>query len=327
MGAEQSVNGVKFRTHLINGRARRSARAALEILPAKPWLFVAGRRRARSDAPYQPIYEMASNLHDVWPNPFSNVRSLLIIVLLFRSLAMRAAILVVSNAAAEFDRANKLYEQGKFPEAVSAYETLAASGVGNASLWFNLGNAAYKSGQMGRAIVAYRMAERLTPRDPSLRANLQFVRSKVYNDERTRLPAWKSAIRIATLNEWTALAAMCFWAWCAVLMTGEMTRRRYTKTLIAGLGLLLLCGAGLASAVADQSAGEAVVVAREVTVRFGPLDESQAAFQLRDGAEITVADEKSDWLQVRDAEKRIGWMRRDQAIVVPAPLSRKSPRQ
>jgi len=27
--------------------------------PAKPWLFVAGRRRARSDAPYQPIYEMA----------------------------------------------------------------------------------------------------------------------------------------------------------------------------------------------------------------------------------------------------------------------------
>lgn len=266
------------------------------------------------------------NLRGVWPRPIGNARCLLIIVFLLGSLAMPAASLVVSNAAAEFDRGNKLYEQGKFPEAVSAYETLAASGMGNASLWFNLGNAAYKSGQMGRAIVAYRMAERLTPRDPALRANLQFARSKVYGDERTRVPAWKAAFRIATLNEWTALTAMCFWAWCAVLITGEMTRRRYPKTLIAGLGLLLLCGAGLASAVADQSASEAVVIAREVTVRFGPLDESQAAFQLRDGAEIIVTDEKSDWFQVRDAEKRTGWMRRDQAIVLPALLSGKSPR-
>lgn len=262
------------------------------------------------------------------PGPFADVACLLLAVFYFGFLTTPAASLVASNAAAEFDRANKLYEQGKFPEATSAYESLAGEVV-NASLWFNLGNAAYKSGQIGRAIAAYRMAERLTPRDPALRANLQFVRGKVYNDERTRVPTWKAAIRIATLNEWTALTAMCFWAWCAVLMTGEMTRRRYPKTLITGLGLLLLCGAGLASAVADQQAArEAIVVAREVTVRFGPLDESQAAFQLRDGAEIMVIGGKGDWLQVRDSEKRTGWMRRDQAIVLPAAFAtRTSARQ
>jgi hypothetical protein len=32
------------------------------------------------------------------------------------------------------------------------------------------------------------MAERRDPRDTALRANLQFVRTKVYSDERTRLP-------------------------------------------------------------------------------------------------------------------------------------------
>ncbi len=242
-------------------------------------------------------------------------------------LAAPAATLIASNTAAEFDLANKLYEQGKFPEAVSAYEALAAGGVASANLWFNLGNASYKAGQMGRAIAAYRMAERLTPRDPALRANLQFVRSKVYSDEKTRIPFWKTAIRLATLNEWTGLTAMFFWALCAVLMTGEMARRRYTKTVLVGVAVLLLCGGSLAAAFAERATIEAVVVAREVTARFGPLDESQAAFQLRDGAEIMVLDAKGDWLQVRDAEKREGWMRRDEAIVLPTAYPQKQSRQ
>jgi hypothetical protein len=169
------------------------------------------------------------------------------------------------------------------------------------------------------------MAERLTPRDPALRANLQFVRGKVYSDERTRVPTWKAAVRIATLNEWTTLTAMFFWAWCAVLMTGEMTRRRYTKTLLAGLCLLLFSGTATAIAAFDlRTENEAVVVAKEVTARFGPLDESQAAFQLRDGAEIIVLDAKGGWLQVRDAEKRTGWMRRDEAVVLPSAFSTRS---
>jgi tetratricopeptide (TPR) repeat protein len=265
------------------------------------------------------------SLCGVLPRLLSKATCLLLTVFLFGSLASPAASLVVTNAAAEFDRANKLYEQGKFPEAAGAYEALVAVGASNASLWFNLGNAAYKSGQMGRAIVAYRMAERLTPRDPALRANLQFVRGKVYSDERTRVPTWKAAIRIATLNEWTALTAMLFWAWCAVLMTGEITRRRYTKTLLMGFGLLLFSGTATAIAASDlRTESEAIVVAEEVTARFGPLDESQAAFQLRDGAEVIVLDAKGGWLQVRDPEKRTGWMRRDEAVVLPSAFSPRS---
>jgi SH3-like domain-containing protein len=71
----------------------------------------------------------------------------------------------------------------------------------------------------------------------------------------------------------------------------------------------------------DQHAfNEAIVVAREVTARFGPLDESQSAFQLRDGAEVLVLDTKSEWIEIRDAEKRTGWIRREDTIVLPGAL-------
>ena len=245
-------------------------------------------------------------------------RGILFFTVLLALLWARTANAAAPDVSAEFDRANKFYEQGKFLDAVISYQSLARTGAANASVWFNLGNAAYKSGQMGRAIAAYRQAERLNPRDSSLRANLQFVRGKVYSDERTRVPFWKSALCLATLNEWAALAALSFWVLFSILALGELTGRRHPKAALSSLLAVLFSGVALATSVEDQRADrEAIVSAREVTARVGPLDESQSAFQLRDGAEVTVLDAKGDWLQVRDAEKRTGWMRRDDALVLP----------
>src|SRR6185369_16224644 len=89
-----------------------------------------------------------------------------------------------ADAAVVFDAANKLYEQGKFSDAADTYEQLIKSGQRSANAYFNLGTASFKAGQLGRAIAAYRLAERMTPRDPSLRAKLQFVRTKVSEESR-----------------------------------------------------------------------------------------------------------------------------------------------
>jgi tetratricopeptide (TPR) repeat protein len=222
-----------------------------------------------------------------------------------------------ANASAEFDRANRLYEQGKFTEAAAVYEDLALHGGGTPSVWFNFGNAAYKSGQLGRAIAAYRMAERLTPRDASLRANLQFVRGKVYSDERTHVPWWKNAVRLATVDEWTGLTVALLWAFFSVLACAEWAGRRYTRTAGVLLVLALLGGTGLCVAWEDRTAPAVIVMAKEATLRQSPFDESQSKFQLRDGAELVVLSMKGDWFEVRDPEKRIGWIRRDEVLVLP----------
>jgi len=52
----------------------------------------------------------------------------------------------------------------------------------------------------GRAIAAYRQAERMTPRDPDARANLQFARNQVQGPT---LPAgrWERLLGTLSLNE------------------------------------------------------------------------------------------------------------------------------
>src|SRR3989442_2159968 len=88
-----------------------------------------------------------------------------------------SALAHADDVSSGFDQANKLYEQGKFAEAAASYERILQGGQASAALYFNLGNALFKSGQTGLAILNYRRAEQLAPRDPDIRANLQFARN------------------------------------------------------------------------------------------------------------------------------------------------------
>ncbi|HEV2394019.1 MAG TPA: tetratricopeptide repeat protein [Verrucomicrobiae bacterium] len=233
------------------------------------------------------------------------------------AVSLQAAPVEIPDAT--FDAANKLYEQGKFTGAAAAFEKLAQSGRVSAALYFNLGNAFFKAGQLGRAIRAYDMAEQINPRDPDLRANLQFARNQVQGP--TLAPGWQERwLDKLSLNEWTCLAAGAVWVWLLLLSIQQWLPR--AKPALrgwippAGLASGLLC-ACMAVVWARHSRHEAIVVAREAVVRQAPLLEAQTSFSTHDGAELRVLDSKGDWLQVSPDPQRIGWVRKDQVLLAP----------
>jgi tetratricopeptide (TPR) repeat protein len=236
-------------------------------------------------------------------------------------LLVAAAFPALSRAevpTAGFDSANKLYEEGKFAEAVAAYGKLAQSGQTSAALYFNLGNAFFKSGQIGRAIAAYRSAGQITPRDPDVRANLQFARNQIQGP--TLSPSrWQRWLGRLTLNEWTLLAAGAVWLWFLLLAAMQWlpglrpALKGYVIAVAIGAGLL--CGCLAAALYEDRVARTAIVVTGEAIVRRSPLAESQTAFALHDGAELRVLDRKDEWFEVSAGPRRVGWLRRDQLLL------------
>ena len=217
-----------------------------------------------------------------------------------------------------FDTANKLYEEGKCAEAAAAYESLVQSRRVSAALYFNLGNAWFKSGQIGRAIAAYRQAEQITPRDPDLRANLQFARKQTPSP--TLSPSrWQRWLGRLTLNEWTVLAAVALWLWLLLLaiLQWRPGLRLVLRTYVLSLAVLaaLLCACAAAALCETRFTRTAIVFTHEATVRYGPLAESPSAFTVHDGAELRVLDQKDEWLQVSAGPRRTGWLRRDQTIL------------
>ena len=244
--------------------------------------------------------------------------------------------LEAAPVAGEFEQANKLYEQGRFKEAAVAYERLVEHGVEAPALYFNLGNAWYKAGQNGRAVAAYLRAERLAPRDPAIRFNLDFVRRNV-TGQSASVPFWQRWLRRLSLNEWAMAASAALWVWLLLLAVREF--RPNWQPMLRGYPMaagIVTASAALAllTAIYDRTETKtAVVVVSEAPIRYGPLEESQTYYKLRDGSEVRVLDEKINsptetWVQIEDTGGRPGWVKKDQLLNVfsqptrkPSPLS------
>jgi len=250
--------------------------------------------------------------------------NLLLIWLLALSGVAGSSCLAAADLAGAFDAANKLYEQGKFAEAATAYENLAQPGASSPAVVFNLGNALFKSGQIGRAIATYREVEQLTPRDPDVRANLQFARNQVQGPtlRAGRLELWLNAL---SLNEWALLAAGAFWLICLLMTAGQwrsqwQRRLRAYAAMVGGAAVVLFACLGMAWQ--QHSKETAIVIAPEAVVRAGPFEESQSAFTAHDGAEFAILDRKDDWLQVSDGARRTGWLKRNAVSLFGATKAR-----
>ena len=215
--------------------------------------------------------------------------------------------------SAEFDAANRLYAQNKFAEAAVAYEQILTNGAVSPVLYFNQGNAYFKAGQIGRAIAAYRQAERFTPRDPDVRANLQFARNRVQGPT-IKAAAWQRGLNKLSLNEWTGLAVAGLWLTIALLIARQLkpALRPVLRswTWIAGASALILFGCVWFAAKQSFTSQIAIVTTTDATVRTSPFDESPSAFTAHDGAELRVLDRKDDWVQVTDDARRLGWLKR-----------------
>jgi tetratricopeptide (TPR) repeat protein len=239
-------------------------------------------------------------------------RELLMLFFTWTTLGGQAA------SVGDFDAANKFYGQGKFSDAAAAYEKQLQSGKVSAAVYFNLGNTLFKSGQLGRALGAYRQAEQLSPRDPDLRANMQFARNQVQGPT-LATGAWERWLGRMTLNEWTLLAAAVVWfllLLLAVLQLRPALRRSLRGWLVAlAIASGLSCACLAAAWKEERSTRAAIVITHDAVIHRGPLEDSPNAFIAHDGGELRVLDQKDEWLQVSSDPRRIGWVRRDQVLV------------
>jgi len=252
----------------------------------------------------------------------SLLRSLLFTITIPFVVALLSLIVTAHTAGAQndFDDANRAFEQGRFKEAISKYEALLQRGTRSSAIFFNLGNACFRDGQLGKAIARYRNAERLTPRDPDLRANLDFARRTV-QEGNAALPrgilSWSQRL---TTNEWSLFFSGSIWLLFGTLLVGRLKptlRPSLGGLLVTAAALLLVSLSGLgASTLCTRPAADAVIISPTAAVRYGPFDESQSNFSLKDGNEVLILDSKSDWLQIRDLTGRAGWLRKTQLQIV-----------
>jgi tetratricopeptide (TPR) repeat protein len=216
----------------------------------------------------------------------------------------------VTALADDFKAANALYDAGRFAEAANTFETIQPK---TANVYFNLGNAWFRQDKLGLAILNYERAQRLSPRDPDILANLKFAQQRLGVDE-TAPPFRRfvrNAVRSRTLAEWNWIEVAGLWLTLLAVAGCIWLPKWRMGFIIAAVAVACVWAMATTALVGRVSAPpEAIVLASKSEARSAPLPLATVLFNLTEGVRVAIREDRGEWLFVERADGKQGWVNR-----------------
>lgn len=218
-----------------------------------------------------------------------------------------------ANSQEIFLRANKLYENKEYKQALELYEQLENKG---AAVWHNMGNCSYCLKQNAQALVYWHRAQKNAPK--SIVASAQQAIKKVNalleldnkdtiteRVERSVKHIPTIALQFLFLMSWCVLMALIIWSYCS---------KTYRLLLLALLNVVLIGSLNYKKYTLEDSIS-AIVCADEACLRVGPGTEYPVIASLKKGTEIKIHNKQKDWCKVR-FENLTGWAEHNEAVSI-----------
>jgi uncharacterized RDD family membrane protein YckC len=185
---------------------------------------------------------------------------------------------------------------------------------------YNVANADARAGKPGMAVLNYERARLLAPNDPDIAANLRATRAAAHLP--AAAPLWIERAHLManpTLIAWLGLLGLLLTGAGAV-SGGRYPQFRWTRRLGVTVGIALL-GLTLCNAlVLWPLLHEAVVLTAATPVRVTPVPMGDPLFVLAEAETVRIATAHEDFVLIRTAAGRTGWVARaNLAAVVPDP--------
>jgi tetratricopeptide (TPR) repeat protein len=240
-------------------------------------------------------------------------------ILFFGAVVCLAAGLHAQTVEQRYQQGNALYQQGKYAEAATAYESILQSGYTGGEICFNLGNAYYKQGNMGKAILNFERALRFLPADDDVRHNLQLANLQIVDriDPAPRLFLWewwdgiKDTFSLNAITWLSWLMVVLFLGSVALILLARTYALRKSGLIAAvATGVLLLMSATIfgGKVIDANSNEEAVITAMIATAKNSPDPKSSDAFVIHAGLKVRISDSIGQWLRIRLVDGKVGWI-------------------
>lgn len=219
-----------------------------------------------------------------------------------------------------FAKANTLYKEKKYSEAIKLYDEIENSGKVSSELYFNLGNAYYKLNQVAPSIYNYEKALLLDPLNEDAQNNL-IIAKRLTLDRIEELPKSifqkinDNFLQKLSYDTWAVITVLLsFVASFLFLMfyfsyTPSKKRLFFTTSILSFILLITTLAITFTQYNQSKSNIEAIVFNEEVEIKNAPTDDSDAIFTLHEGTKIKVLDAVDDWNKIKLADGKIGWVK------------------
>lgn len=216
-------------------------------------------------------------------------------------------------------KANDLYTQEKFTEAIDVYNQLLMTNLESPEVYYNLGNAYFKTNQFPKAILNYERAKLLSPDDEDINFNLQVANQRVV-DAIQELPGifivrwWNSLVNSQTTDTWALVSIIAFVLFLTLAGLYFFARSGDIRRIAFWTASVLFAFSMMSWSFAAQQKSRlvdheyAIVMQPTVTVKSSPSEKGTNLFVVHEGLKVKVIDRLGDWLEVKLADGNKGWL-------------------
>ncbi|WNH14148.1 tetratricopeptide repeat protein [Thalassobellus suaedae] len=224
-----------------------------------------------------------------------------------------------SQNHALFDKANALYNEGKYAEAIDNYSAILKSGNHSAELYFNLANANYKLNNIAPSIYYYEKALQLSPDDADIKNNMAFAKNMTI-DAIDIIPdsgfskLVKSLTNSMSFDNWAKISVSLVFCFVVLFLIYYFAYSTLNKRLafIGSLTALIFVCITLVFAFhkfnLDKNDNPAIVFAQESKVKSDPSSRSEESFRLHEGTKVQVVEAYNDWKKIKLSDGKTGWI-------------------
>ncbi len=207
-------------------------------------------------------------------------------------------------------QAESFYREGKYAQALSAYEQALKNAPNDPYLYYNIGNCYFKMGSKGLATAYYYRAFKLNPQHSDIRHNLSLALASGGDSlvPTGMPPALHQALFAVPLAELKGL--VCLIGWMTGLLLGIWFLTRKGGKLTLGLGIVFVITAGWFYVRHSwENEPLAVVASPVVELRSGPGKNFPASAAVQQGHLVRLLDTKDNWQEVIIRSEGLkGWM-------------------
>lgn len=225
------------------------------------------------------------------------------------------------DAAVLWEEGVTAFNDNKFAQAASCWESIHSSGKSSPELFYNLGNAYFKQGNYPRAVLNYERALKMDPSYKDARYNLDFT-SNFVQDKIEPVPEFilktfaRNVSRMFDSNTWAWLfiifLALTLVMVVLFIMAPKPASRKWGFFSGIFFFILSLCCLGFSAwQKSDFSKADgAIIMAPVTTVKSSPSDDGgKNLFILHEGSKVQIIDEVGGWKNISLADGRQGWIK------------------
>lgn len=242
-----------------------------------------------------------------------------VFILIFLAVAVSKA----QSADSLFTAANALYQQEKYAKALDLYKKIESLDIQSDALYYNMANANYKLNRIAPAIYYYEKALQLNPGNEDAEFNLGFAK-RMALDNIEPLPKTfsqridESLVLKLSDNQWAWTGVVLLFSFAVLFLLYHFsysTSRKRLYFITAGISVflaLLSLGFAYRNRSYQQANTYAIVFAQKADVKTAPTLTSEISFELHEGTKVKVLEKLDNWVKIKIADGKIGWMVADE---------------